>query len=291
MLSGEGSAPTKIRARRGRNLAGLSRYTKTSLHTAHKSRPVIRAALLLAPWPTVMKCAAAGGPVLCCHSNYEGYTALPFDPIYDTILWQARLPLRHCCPHLWSPHFGSPRNVGYEMNAKDFVNRVMNSHSDFLQEFLDILEENQLPFCVIGGLAVNAYAEPVVSLDLIVISERLDELLAILENRFIVKRHPHSINVSTPHSDLRIQIQTDARYQAFITRSSHKIVLGYHIPVAALEDVFQGKVWAFSDSTPRPSKRQKDWADIMRLAETHPHLVSLLPNSLRNRFMTEQEEH
>ena len=179
------------------------------------------------------------------------------------------------------------------MNEKDFANRVTNSRSDFLQEFLDILDENQVPFCVIGGLAVNAYAEPVVSLDLdlVVVSERLDELLAILEHRFIVKRHPHSINVSSPHSDLRIQIQTDAGYQAFITRSSRKTVLGYHIPVAALKDVFQGKIWAFSDPTRRPSKRQKDWADIMRLAETSPHLVSLLPNSLRNRFMAEQEEH
>lgn len=179
------------------------------------------------------------------------------------------------------------------MNEKDFANRVTNSRSDFLQEFLDILEENQLPFCAIGGLAVNAYAEPVVSLDLdlIVVSERLDELVAILKHRFVVKRHPHSINVSSPHSDLRIQLQTDARYQAFIARSSHKIVLGYHISVSALEDVLQGKIWAFSDPARRPSKRQKDWADIMRLAETYPHLISLLPDSLRNRFIAEQEEH
>jgi hypothetical protein len=178
------------------------------------------------------------------------------------------------------------------MNAKEFSNRVTNSRSDFLQEFLDILEEKQFPFCVIGGLAVNAYAEPVVSLDLdlVVVSERLDELLAVLERRFTVKRHPHSINVSSPHSDLRIQIQTDARYQAFLTCSSRKTVLGYDIPVAALEDVFQGKIWAFSDPARRPSKRQKDWADIMRLAETQPHLISLLPNSLRDRFMAEQQE-
>ena len=179
------------------------------------------------------------------------------------------------------------------MNARDFSNRVTNSRSDFLQEFLDILEENQLPFCVVGGLAVNAYAEPVVSLDLdlVVVSERLEELLAVLERCFTVVRHPRSINVSNPHSDLRIQIQTDARYQAFIAHSSRGTVLGYDMSVAALEDVFQGKIWAFSDPARRPSKRQKDWADIMRLAETHPHLISLLPNSLRDRFMAGQEEY
>jgi len=86
-------------------------------------------------------------------------------------------------------------------------------------------------------------------------------------------------------------MQTDARYQALIPRSSCQTVLGYDISVAALEDVFQGKLWAFSDSAQRPSKRQKDWADIMRLAETYPHLIPLLPNSLRKRFITEQEGH
>jgi hypothetical protein len=86
-----------------------------------------------------------------------------------------------------------------------------------------------------------------------------------------------------------IQLQADARYQAFIAHSSRKTVLGYDMSVAALEDVFRGKIWAFSDPARRPSKRQKDWADIMRLAETYPHLVPLLPSSLRNRFMAEQE--
>jgi hypothetical protein len=87
------------------------------------------------------------------------------------------------------------------MNARDFSNRVTNSRSDFLQEFLDILEENLLPFCVIGGLAVNAYAEPVVSLDLdlIVVSERLAEthprLISVLpdslRDRFIAEQEQH----------------------------------------------------------------------------------------------------
>jgi hypothetical protein len=172
------------------------------------------------------------------------------------------------------------------MNDRRLFNYVTNSQSDFLGEFLDILEQSHIPFCVIGGLAVNAYAEPVVSLDLdlVVIAERLEELVAILEGRFSVRRFPHSVNVSSPHSDLRIQMQTDARYQPFIARVQSRTVLGYDVPVAAVEDVLLGKVWAFSDSTRRPSKRQKDLADILRLLEAHPHLVSLLPAPLKNRL-------
>ena len=172
------------------------------------------------------------------------------------------------------------------MNDREFVNRVTNSQEDFLQDFLDLLQEQDVPFCVIGGLAVNAYAEPVVSLDLdlVAVSDRIDELAEILGQRFIVRRFPHSVNVSSPASDLRIQLQTDPRYQAFIPCASRQTVLGYEIPVAALEDVLQGKVWAFSDPTRRPSKRQKDLADIMRLVETHPHLITLLPDPVRERI-------
>lgn len=45
------------------------------------------------------------------------------------------------------------------------------------------------------------------------------------------------------------------------------------------------------DKITRASKRQKDWADIMRLAETYPRLISLLPDSLRDKFIAEQEEY
>ena len=109
-----------------------------------------------------------------------------------------------------------------EMNEREFTNKVTNSQEDFLQDFLDLLEERDMPFCVIGGLAVNAYAEPVVSLnlDLVVISDQMDELVGVLGQRFSVQRFPHRINVSSPSSDLRIQIQTGPKYQGFIARAS-----------------------------------------------------------------------
>lgn len=178
------------------------------------------------------------------------------------------------------------------MNDRDFTNRVTNSQEDFLQHLLNLLAEQGVPFCVIGGLAVNAYAEPVVSLDLdlVIVSDRLDELAEILGRRFTVNRFPHRINVSSPFSDLRIQIQTEPRYQPFIARASQRTVLGYEVPVAALEDVLQGKVWAFSDPTRRASKRQKDLADIMRLVETYPHLIAWLPDPLRERLSAELSE-
>jgi hypothetical protein len=175
------------------------------------------------------------------------------------------------------------------MNDRDVFNHVTNSREDILQEFLDTLHKNQIPFCVIGGLAVNAYAEPVVSLDLDLVGTTawLEDLVAILEERFTVTRFPHRVNVSSPHSDLRIQLQTDVRYQPFVARAEPKTILGYELSVAALEDVLTGKVWAFSDPERRPSKRQKDLADIMRLVETYPRLLSSLSQSLQERVKAE----
>ncbi len=51
--------------------------------------------------------------------------------------------------------------------------------------------------------------------------------------------------------------------------------------VARIEDVLQGKVWAYSDKTRRKSKRQKDLADIFRIVEKFPQLESSLPQTIR----------
>jgi len=53
------------------------------------------------------------------------------------------------------------------MTKKEFLNSVSNSQEDILQHLLDLLKKLDIEYCVIGGLAVNAYAEPVVSLDII----------------------------------------------------------------------------------------------------------------------------
>ena len=170
------------------------------------------------------------------------------------------------------------------MTGKEFFKRIANGKVDFLQDFLELLKKEKLPFCVIGGLAVNAYAEPVVSLDLdvIVAVPKLERLLSRLPKKWPVKEFPNSLNISAPRSDLRIQIQTDPRYQPFVSRAVRKNILGYRMPVARIEDVLQGKIWSATDKTRRPSKRQKDLADILRLVEVKSDLQSLVPDPLRS---------
>lgn len=168
------------------------------------------------------------------------------------------------------------------MTKKEFLNSVSNGKIDVLQILLDAMSAKGVDYCVIGDLAVNAYAEPLVSLDLdiVVTADKIETVCREVEQHFDIQRFAHSINLSTGGSDLRIQLQTDPRYQAFISRGKICDVLGYEMKVAELEDVLQGKIWAYSDEQRRMSKRQKDLADILRLVETHPALKERLPANI-----------
>lgn len=172
------------------------------------------------------------------------------------------------------------------MTGKKFLNSLANGKSDVIQLFLNQLEKLKIDYCVIGGLAVNAYAEPVASLDLdlVITVKDIEKLLDDVippNGKFSVNRFTHSINLQHPDSDLRIQIQTNKQYQSFISNASIKKVLGYEMKVAKLEDLLKGKIWAYSDEERRKSKRQKDLADIMRLVETNPNIAELLPEKIK----------
>ena len=170
------------------------------------------------------------------------------------------------------------------MTSKEFLNSLANGSVDVIQQFLDLLDKLKIDYCIIGGLAVNAYADPVASLDLdfAITLDETDNLLESAGKLYSIEKFPHSIKLKHPQSDLRIQLQTDERYQDFISRAIEKKVLGYSMKVAALEDVLHGKIWAYLDEERRKSKRQKDLADIMRLVETHQHLNSLLPDKIKS---------
>ena len=169
------------------------------------------------------------------------------------------------------------------MTKNQFLNAVTNGGAEVVKKILALLKQTKTDYCVIGGLAVNAYAEPVVSLDIdiVIVADNIGAFLKKASAAFKVESFPHSINLTAKESDLRIQLQTDLRYQEFIDRATLCKVLGQDMKVASLQDVFQGKLWAYCDERRRKSKRQKDLADIYRLVESHPHLKKKLPASLK----------
>lgn len=172
------------------------------------------------------------------------------------------------------------------MQALAFWKAVTMDQTGFLGGLISVLEGNGIRYCVIGGQAVNAYAEPLVSLDLdlAVAAEDLAAAESVLRGRFQVEKFAHSLNVSEAGSRLRVQIQTDPRYAVFVARAAVREVLGLGLPVASIEDVLEGKVWAALDPERRRSKRRKDLLDIERMLEARPELRERVPQEILARL-------
>jgi hypothetical protein len=157
---------------------------------------------------------------------------------------------------------------------------------------VDLLQRHDAAWCLIGGLAINAYVAPVYTADcdLVVVAAGLEAVLADLKAAdFRIKEFPFSINAQrrlkpgekSTHR-LMVQFTQPERYQGFLDRAELRAVFGRDMPVASLPDLVQGKLWAWNDSTRRPTKRDKDRFDLLRLAEVYPEVVEpLLPAALR----------
>lgn len=156
-----------------------------------------------------------------------------------------------------------------------------------VSSLVNALEKREIPWCMIGGLAVNHWAqEPMATadVDLVIAAERVDEAVAVLiEAGFAENRYEWSVNLKG-QSKVSVQISTDAIYQEFPSRSVPADVHGILMRVASLQDTLRGKLAAYSDPRRRSSKRQKDLADISRLLEAHPNLQTLLPATIASRL-------
>jgi hypothetical protein len=148
---------------------------------------------------------------------------------------------------------------------------------------VEVLERLEIPWCMIGGLAVNYWAdEPLATadVDVVLAAERVVEAVeALTAAGFQAKRFEWSVNIKGS-SKLSMQISTDEMYREFPSRSVAADVHGILMRVASLNDTLAGKIAAWQDQTRRPSKRQKDLLDIMRLVESHPELRDVLPGNV-----------
>ena len=145
---------------------------------------------------------------------------------------------------------------------------------------VETLEHREIPWCMIGGLAVNHWAEEPMTtadVDLVIATDRIEEaVLALTEAGFKAERFEWSINFKG-RSQVSVQISTEDFYQDFPSRSVPADVHGILMRVACLEDTLRGKLEAYQDAKRRPSKRRKDLLDLTRLVESHPELLRLLP--------------
>lgn len=120
--------------------------------------------------------------------------------------------------------------------------------------------------------------------DVVITLDRVEDAVkALTAAGFTAECFEWSINLKG-QSKVSVQISTEELYREFPKHSVPADVHGILMRVASVEDTLRGKLAAYTDSTRRPSKRQKDLTDIFRLVETHPTLKALLPQDISQRF-------
>ncbi len=171
------------------------------------------------------------------------------------------------------------------MTSADAFDSISGSGDDFQQ--VVALCESLHDYCLIGGLAINCYVEPVYTMDadFALAAAHLDAVKQRLAPLgFRIEDHPHSLNALRAGSQLSIQFTKDDRYAGFPARAEMRETLGVRLRVASLPDLVQAKTWAWSDPQRRLSKRKKDELDLIRIAEKFPEFLPALPEAIRRQM-------
>jgi len=178
------------------------------------------------------------------------------------------------------------------MTAKKFYDWQTAGGTDDVMLMVNALEGADIPWCAIGGVAVNHWAvEPMVTqdVDFVVATEAVERAVAVLAKAgFRPERFQWSVNF-TGHSRVSLQLSTEDFYRDFPARAVPADVHGILLRVASLEDTFKGKIKAWSDPERRQSKRIKDLGDLARLVEAHPRLWTLLTDNLKQQIERPRE--
>ncbi|MEI6168816.1 MAG: nucleotidyl transferase AbiEii/AbiGii toxin family protein [bacterium] len=173
------------------------------------------------------------------------------------------------------------------MTKRQFYDWQTAGGADDVMRMVDALERAEVSWCAIGGVAVNHWAaEPMVTrdVDFVVAAENLARAEQVLcEAGFTAERHEWSVNF-VGKSSVSLQLTTEPTYRDFPARAVAADVHGILLRVASLQDTMAGKLMAYSDSARRQSKRIKDFADIVRLVESHPELRASLPLDLQRQI-------
>jgi hypothetical protein len=173
------------------------------------------------------------------------------------------------------------------MTGKQFYDWQTSGGTDDVMRLVDCLERADVPWCAIGGVAVNHWAkQPMVTqdVDFVVAAESVERVVSLLAKAgFRPERFQWSVNFKG-RSAVSIQLSTEDFYRDFPSRAVAADVNGILLRVACLEDTLKGKIKAYSEPGRRQSKRLKDLADIARLVEAHPHLRDMLPDELKKQI-------
>lgn len=173
------------------------------------------------------------------------------------------------------------------MTLRQFYDWQTDGGAKDVSRLVAALQEREIPWCMIGGLAVNHWAEEPMAtadVDLVIAAEKIEEAAEALRSLgFLEKRFKWSINFQG-ESKVSIQISTEEMYLDFPSRAVPANVHGILMHVASLKDTLAGKLAAYLEPERRRTKKLKDILDIGRLIDAYPELTASLPEDVLHKL-------
>ena len=158
-----------------------------------------------------------------------------------------------------------------------------------LRALTEVLTAEKTPYAIIGGVAIQIYTrEPRTTQDIDIALARYEDLPkeALLAAGFRRERaFAYSENWRAPGSAARkqrtaVQFTVDTLTAGTVERAEKHRIRSLRLRVAALPDLVRLKLEAAEEPRRRPSKRQSDVADVLRLIEEHPEVRRQVPDAV-----------
>ena len=183
---------------------------------------------------------------------------------------QERLSVGYALDHLWSETMGLP-----EADSKEQPLRLV----------AQLLDREQVPYALIGGVAVQLHSEEprsTLDIDLAIPTYAQVPRTALLGAGFEhTGRHAHSDNWRAPGPGplkSRTAVLFSAEDDGIVEAVEHATTIdlpgGVPLRVATVASLITLKLRAAEEPERRPSKRVRDVADVLALLEEHPETDS-----------------
>jgi hypothetical protein len=162
----------------------------------------------------------------------------------------------------------------------------------------DLLERENVPYAIIGGLALQLHSEePRTTRDIDLAVRTFDDVPAnqLRSAGFeYVGRFPHSDNWIAPgpgpkETRTPVQFSADEGMAGAIERATPVSVGGIRMRLVTAGDLLALKLRAAEDPSRRASKRATDVADVLRLVEDRPELRATIPDLTRRLARIQQQ--
>ena len=168
------------------------------------------------------------------------------------------------------------------MTTEMFFQKGNNDRVDFFNLWIDFVERHGIDYCLVGGLAVNAYCEFRGTVDMDMVVADLERVLEKIKPPMYAKPWRFFVKVRCDKSDLTVQLQKHTWFKEYLKRAVTRKVLGRKVRVACLKDLIASKEMAVASPKRNKAKQFVDQRDLVLLKKLAKKLEAKATKASKN---------